>query len=272
MEFVVSIVTYNSRNDIECLLADIKEYIIAPNVYIVFHDNGSSDGTLEYLESNKLSNMSIIKANNIGFGSGHNKIFKDYNADMYFLLNPDCRIYSRILDEIKFFDDIDIAAPNVYDFDGNIQNNFFSHHSAVKIIAYECFNFINSKCSFSLPVANQTNVDKRVSCDWISGCAMFVSKSVISKLGGFDPQIFLYAEDEDFCWRAKKNGFSVEKINIGKIVHFVGWNDNWKSKNLREIMYKSHKYVYRKINKGKKINTYLMLFANYFRYLLRSIN
>lgn len=47
------------------------------------------------------------------------------------------------------------------------------------------------------------------SCDFISGSLMFIKKRVFEGAGFFDESYFLYYEDVDFCFRARRAGFSV---------------------------------------------------------------
>lgn len=51
---------------------------------------------------------------------------------------------------------------------------------------------------------------------------MLISKDVIDKTGGFDPRIFMYAEDTDLCWRAQKKGFAIGWTDSAEIVHLGG--------------------------------------------------
>jgi len=48
-----------------------------------------------------------------------------------------------------------------------------------------------------------------IATDFISGSLMFIKKKVIDKIGFFDESFFMYYEDVDYCYRAKKAGFKV---------------------------------------------------------------
>ena len=45
--------------------------------------------------------------------------------------------------------------------------------------------------------------------DFVSGSLMFIKKEVVEKTGFFDESYFMYYEDVDFCFRAKKKGFDI---------------------------------------------------------------
>ena len=44
--------------------------------------------------------------------------------------------------------------------------------------------------------------------DWVPGASMMIRRTVVDSIGGFDENYFLYFEETDFCFRAKKAGFS----------------------------------------------------------------
>jgi N-acetylglucosaminyl-diphospho-decaprenol L-rhamnosyltransferase len=45
--------------------------------------------------------------------------------------------------------------------------------------------------------------------DWVSGSCLIVRRSLFEELGGFDERYFMFAEDMDLCWRAKRAGHRV---------------------------------------------------------------
>ncbi|MBU1110114.1 glycosyltransferase family 2 protein [Patescibacteria group bacterium] len=60
-------------------------------------------------------------------------------------------------------------------------------------------------------------------CDWVAGCSMMFGKSLIDEIGIFDENFFFYAEDADFCLRAKKAGFKV--VSLPNAIVYHGKND-----------------------------------------------
>ncbi|MCX7955643.1 MAG: oligosaccharide flippase family protein, partial [Patescibacteria group bacterium] len=48
-----------------------------------------------------------------------------------------------------------------------------------------------------------------VEADFVSGSLMIIKKSVIEKIGYFDESYFMYYEEVDYCYRAKKQGFKI---------------------------------------------------------------
>jgi len=68
--------------------------------------------------------------------------------------------------------------------------------------------------------------DRFFPVDFISGSLMFIKKEVIDKIGFFDESYFMYYEDVDFCFRAKKVGFRVGIDSQYQYKHFETSKEN----------------------------------------------
>ena len=53
--------------------------------------------------------------------------------------------------------------------------------------------------------------------DSIHGSCMFINKDTFLDIGKFDENFFLYFEETDYCYRAKKKGFFSYQINKSKV-------------------------------------------------------
>ncbi len=58
--------------------------------------------------------------------------------------------------------------------------------------------------------------------DWISGAAMCLRREAWEQVGGFDEGFFMYAEDMDWCWRARRLGWEIYYLPEAEIVHCIG--------------------------------------------------
>jgi N-acetylglucosaminyl-diphospho-decaprenol L-rhamnosyltransferase len=59
-------------------------------------------------------------------------------------------------------------------------------------------------------------------CDWVPGCNYLVRKEVIDQAGLFDPRYFLYYEEIDHCFAAKKAGWEIVYFLRTTVVHIGG--------------------------------------------------
>ena len=58
--------------------------------------------------------------------------------------------------------------------------------------------------------------------DWVSGAFFMFKRSVVERIGMLREDFFMYAEDMEFCYRAKKEGFRVWYDPTVDLVHLYG--------------------------------------------------
>ena len=54
----------------------------------------------------------------------------------------------------------------------------------------------------------------------VGSAGMLVRRDVWDRLGGFDPQLRLFRDDVDFCWRAQAAGFRVQVVTDAVLYHY----------------------------------------------------
>jgi hypothetical protein len=195
-----------------------KEYILDclktvrnKEVEIVVVDNGSTDGSLQSINSLKWGNLKIIKnKRNLGFAGGCNvgiRYALEKDAEAILLLNPDTIVSKGFLRPL-LENPADIIGPVikfkrggewVYDFGGKV-NLWLGR-------------------SYHLEERARTKVRYYKFPDYVSGCAMLIKRPVFEKIGLLDERYFLYEEDVDFCLKARKAGFKVAVEPRSIIVH-----------------------------------------------------
>jgi N-acetylglucosaminyl-diphospho-decaprenol L-rhamnosyltransferase len=62
--------------------------------------------------------------------------------------------------------------------------------------------------------------------DWVVAASMMIRWSVFDRIGGFDDKYFLYFEETDFCFRAKKAGLSTWYVPASRVMHIGGQTTN----------------------------------------------
>jgi N-acetylglucosaminyl-diphospho-decaprenol L-rhamnosyltransferase len=58
--------------------------------------------------------------------------------------------------------------------------------------------------------------------DWICGASMLIRPAALQSIGGMDQNYFLYFEETDFCYRAKKAGFPTWYVPESRVMHIRG--------------------------------------------------
>lgn len=197
MKFDIVIVTYNSKKWMENCINSIEKQknfeLKDINLFIV--DNGSKDGTLEYIEkrakASKLGKIElVITGKNLGFGKANNYGFEKGESEYVFFLNPDTELMEDTMYELKK----DIENSNEEFGMWECRQKPYEHPKMYDILTGET--------------------------TWASG-ACFVAKREIFKLvGGFDKKIFMYAEDVDLSWNVRLHGYKIKYVPKAVVVHY----------------------------------------------------
>jgi len=134
-------------------------------------------------------------ADNIGYAGGINKGITyglSKNFDIFVIMNPDISIANiakeAIVDGLQKFDILGFA-----------MNQDMKTYYGGEIDQWR----LSGGLSNSKPSQKYTEVD------FVSGALMFIKKNVISRIGMFDQSYFIYYEEVDYCFRAKKSGFNI---------------------------------------------------------------
>lgn len=214
----IVILNWNGKKDtIECL--DSLKQVTYSNYEILLVDNGSTDGSAEFLREYYPEIEIIENKKNLGFTGGCNigiKKAMSYGADYILLLNNDVAVEPDFLDEMisvaRINENIGILGTkiNYYDDPDKIwaAGGFINYW--ICLVAYYRMN---------KPDTERNSHEKDV--DFVSGCAMLIKADVFQKIGLLDERYFAYFEDVDICLMAKKNGYGVRYVPSAKIYHKV---------------------------------------------------
>lgn len=58
--------------------------------------------------------------------------------------------------------------------------------------------------------------------DWVSGACFAMSRRAYEIVGGLDETLFMYGEEPDWCWRARRAGFSIIGSARLRVLHHAG--------------------------------------------------
>ena len=79
----VVILGWNGRNFMEKFLPSVVQFTPADLCEIIVADNGSTDGSIEFLQKNYPHIRIILNSRNGGFAGGYNDALKEVNSPYY---------------------------------------------------------------------------------------------------------------------------------------------------------------------------------------------
>lgn len=209
MRLSIIILSYNTRDlTTLCINSIIKQHkreIIEGEFEIIIVDNASSDDSVEKIKpfTKDYKNIQLIEnKKNEGFAKGCNIASLGANAKYLFFLNSDTLLNDSGLNlMLKFLDkneNIGILGARLLNDKGGLELSAGKFLSLINIffflLGFERLGIVR----FSPKTIKQV--------DWVSGGSMMVKKDLFEVLHGFDEDFFMYMEDMDFCFRARKKG------------------------------------------------------------------
>jgi len=201
----------------------------------------------------------LLSDRNLGFGGGMNKAMEAASGRYMLVFNPDICLFPGALEElVRFMDshkDVGMVAPQLRNPDGTIQMSCYRFMKP-EIIAYRRVpvlrNMAFAKRAVDRYMMAEWDHSQTRDVDYVLGAAMCVRREAVEQVGPFDPNFFVYFEDQDWCRRFWKAGWRVVYHPNAQIVHYhrreTAEGGFWSQiqNPLTRIQMKSALYYYRK--------------------------
>jgi GT2 family glycosyltransferase len=228
MKLSIVILCWNDRDVIANCLRSIYSGTQTSDFEVIVSDNGSTDGSPEYIRACFPRVRVIENGANLRFAKGNNVGIRAAVGDYIWVLNPDTLIPNGTLDKMIEFAD---AHPEAGAFGCTVLNSDGTYQESARP-----FPSLFGDCLAALylrPLAHLSpwfisdtytswhgNSERKV--DWLSGCSILLRGDLIKSLGGFDSQFFYYYEDVDLCRRVWNAGYPVLFTPRATITHLGG--------------------------------------------------
>lgn len=206
----IIILTYNTKDlTSECLKSISEQYekeLQKGEFEIILVDNASIDGTADAVLNlkPKMPNLKVIQnKENVGFSKGNNKGAKNAAGEFVLFLNSDTEVKDKgLLKMVEFLE----SNKHIVILGGKLENtNGSSQASAGKFYSiFNLFLMLIGGERLGLLRSSPARISK---VDWVSGACMMVKRETFEKIGEFEEKLFMYMEDQELCFRAKKAGY-----------------------------------------------------------------
>ena len=223
MKLSIITLTYNKLEYTKKYLESLFKYTSDFELIIV--DNGSTDGTVEFLKS--IPNIKLIlNKENLGFSRGNNQGIEIASGEYIGFLNNDILLAPNWFEEIE---KIYKTEPKAGFISPRHIHSYFSPETEKNYIQY-----------FSKNIKNKSY---EKSFDECSFSCVVTKRNVIDKIGIFDENYTpAFFEDDDIKYRAILAGYGVYVANSICFYHFGSVT----SKNFNKNFEKNRKYYYDK--------------------------
>lgn len=195
----VIILSYNSRKWLERCIQSVLNSTW-PNITAIFVDNGSADGSYDFVQSRFPEIRHIQSGANLGFAGGNNVGIEEAirsGHDYIMLLNADawmepeciCEMVSVMEQEksLGFFSSLIVG----YD-DQRLDKNWMQFMR----MSYRCLQDLWNG-----------SLDRWYPTDSGSGAALMMRTAMLLEIGFIDPVFFMYFEEIDLIRRGRYHGY-----------------------------------------------------------------
>jgi hypothetical protein len=233
---IVLILSYNGKH--QHLLDDSVSSYLAndyPNFEVVVIDNGSTDGTSEYVQKKWPEVFVLRTEKNLGYSGGFNfgleYAFGEQNADYVLITNNDVQADSKVITElIKVAEQgskIGFVIGKVY---------YFARPNTLQTVGKKYDPILFNAGHIGNREKDEGQYDKIEERAWCDDIYWLVKRELYEKTGGYDTELAFQAEDFEWQVRAKKLGYKImytphaklwhkESMTIGKTSPFKAYYD-----------------------------------------------
>lgn len=193
------------------------------NFEVIVSDNGSTDGSVSFLQ-NKFPQVKLIRLDkNYGFAKGYNVTLEKIEADYYALINSDVEVEANWLTpiiELLEQDKMNAACqPKLLSY--NNRNLFEYAGGAGGWLDSFGYPFARGRI-FDICEEDKGQYNSTERVFWVTGAAMIIRSNVFHEMKGFDNYFFAHQEEIDLCWRMQLAGYNLYACPSSVVYHVGG--------------------------------------------------
>ncbi len=194
---------------------------------IVVVDNGSSDDVIDRLHAEFPDVGVVSPGRNLGYAAAANRGTAATRAPVVAVCNCDLRqrpgTAAVLLARFDADPGLGALGPSIRDRDGSRYPSARSVPSLRDTVGHGALGLVAPGNRFTRRY-RQLDADptRPRDVDWVSGAAIWLRRSALDEIGGWDERYFMYVEDVDLCWRLSRAGWRVAYEPGGEVTHLQG--------------------------------------------------
>ncbi len=269
----VVILNYNGKKQLGSLLKECLRSVFGSNYSsfeVIFVDNASTDRSIEFVKETFVgeTRLQIVENDqNYGFAEGNNIGISRSSGEYVALLNSDTKVDPDWLTAlVNAAESPDVGAaqsrllqmqrPEFLDCAGGLLD-FYGYH-------------------FERGRGEKSNMfNEAGEIFYAKGASVLLKRTVLEKTGLFDPEVFMYFDEVDLCWRIWLSGHKVIYVPSSIVYHASGATASKMQEKARLYFYVRNHFMvllknYNLANAFKAIAvSFLFEIRNVFLFLIR---
>lgn len=257
-KLAVIILNWNGEKLLKEFIPSASKYTSGDDVDLFVADNGSTDGSLDWLRKHHPEVKVIDLGQNYGFAEGYNRAIDATRYPYTLLLNSDVEVtpgwWQPLLRFMEENPDVGAAQPKIKSY--RDKGSFEYAGAAGGYLDSLGYPYCRGRLFDSIERDEGQYDGAPADVCWASGAALIVRTSLYRELGGLDPKFFAHMEEIDLCCRMHAAGARVCALSDCEVYHVGGASLNQGNPqktylNFRNNLLLLHKNLPKE--KGKKV-------------------
>lgn len=243
----IIIVNWNTRQLLDACFASVRATLPDDSYELIVVDNASSDGSAAWIRANFPNIKLVANSENVGFARANNQGLQSCTAEFALLLNSDAQLLpgtaDKLITRLRQDERAAAAAPMLLNADGSFQagpnddltlwNETLLALGLARLARHGHYPGYDSDAPFG-------------EYAWLGGTCLLMRRAAWEQIGMLDPDYFMYTEEADWCWRARKLGWTLVYDPEARVIHLGGGSSRQASARMRAALYKSKLIFFQK--------------------------
>ncbi len=217
MDLSIIIPSFNTKDLLDRCLRSIEESLKNTSLIyeIIVVDNASTDGSIQLLKTKYTRVIKIFNKTNVGYGKANNQGIQKAKGSYILLLNSDIQVLDNAIETLYEFAK---RHPQAF-IGGKLLNENYSAQASCGPMYTLPVVFFMLFAKGDMFGITRSSPSRTAYVDWVSGACIIAAKESFISVGFFDEEIFMYMEELEFLYRAKKKGYIVLFYPQARFIH-----------------------------------------------------
>ena len=220
----VIILNWNGRKLLQQLLPCVSRDTICDQCDLIVADNGSDDGSVDWIRQNCPEVKILAFDRNYGFAEGYNRAIKECEYPFVTLLNSDVETtpdwWKPVLGFMESHPDAGAVQPKIRSFYN--RSSFEYAGAAGGALDNLGYPYCRGRLFDAVEEDRGQYDGEAIPVAWASGACLTVPRDIYLQLGGLDAGFFAHMEEIDLCARIWNSGFKCYAISGSSVYHMGG--------------------------------------------------
>lgn len=247
-KLAVIILNWNGKELLERFLPGVVADTLSDEADVIVADNGSDDGSLQWLRDNHPEVGIIELDRNYGFSEGYNRAIAQVKHPYVTLLNSDVETtpgwWRPVLDFMSSHPDAAAVQPKILSLKD--KSKFEYAGAAGGYLDALGYPYCRGRLFDITETDNGQYDGEPVEVAWASGACLTVRRDAYLQTGGLDASFFAHMEEIDLCLRLIAAGYKVYALTDSAVYHLGGASLNQGNPQKTYLNFRNNLFLLRK--------------------------